>query len=77
MTNGSLMKVESIAECSHPWSILQYVWPAFSDNWSLNPNFRSFLEWSFYIGFTVLHVVEYTFDGHVFLWIAQIFTLRK
>ena len=23
MTNGSLMKVESIAECSH-WSILQY-----------------------------------------------------
>ena len=23
MTNGSLMKVESIAECS-PWSILQY-----------------------------------------------------
>ena len=24
MTNGSLMKVESIAECS-PWSILQYV----------------------------------------------------
>ena len=27
MTNGSLMKVESIAECS-PWSILQYFWPA-------------------------------------------------
>ena len=24
MTNGSLMKVKSIAECSH-WSILQYV----------------------------------------------------
>ena len=23
MTNGSLMKIESIAECS-PWSILQY-----------------------------------------------------
>ena len=31
MTNGSLMKVESIAECS-PWSILQYFWPAFSNN---------------------------------------------
>ena len=31
--NGSLMKVESIAECS-PWSILQYFWPALSDNWS-------------------------------------------
>ena len=36
MTNGSLMKVESIAECSH-WSILQYVWPALSNNWSLKP----------------------------------------
>ena len=31
MTNGSLMKVESIAECS-PWSILQYFWSALSDN---------------------------------------------
>ena len=30
MTNGSLMKVESIAECPPPptWSILQYFWPA-------------------------------------------------
>ena len=27
MTNGSLMKIESIAECS-PWSILEYFWPA-------------------------------------------------
>ena len=33
MTNGSLMKVESIAECS-PWSILQYFKRALSDNWS-------------------------------------------
>ena len=31
--NGSLMKVKSVAECS-PWSILQYFWPALSDNWS-------------------------------------------
>ena len=31
MTNGNLMKVESIAECS-PWSILQYIWPALRDN---------------------------------------------
>ena len=31
MTTGSLMKIESIAECS-PWSILQYCWPALSDN---------------------------------------------
>ena len=29
--NGGLMKVKRIAECS-PWSILQYVSPAFSDN---------------------------------------------
>ena len=27
-----LMKFESIAECS-PWSILQYFWPALSENW--------------------------------------------
>ena len=33
MTNGSIMKVESIAECS-PWSILHHFWPALSDNWS-------------------------------------------
>ena len=33
MTNGSIMNVESIAECSS-WSILQYAWPALSDNWS-------------------------------------------
>ena len=30
------MKVESIAECS-PWIILQYFWPAISDNWSWKP----------------------------------------
>ena len=36
MTNDSLMKVQSIAECS-PWSILQYFWPALSDNWSGKP----------------------------------------
>ena len=30
MTNGNLMKVKNIAECS-PWSILQYFWPALSD----------------------------------------------
>ena len=36
MINGSFMKVESKAECS-PWSILQYFWPALSDNrsWKL------------------------------------------
>ena len=38
MTTGSLMKVESIATCSF-WSILQYFWPALSDNWSWKPFF--------------------------------------
>ena len=33
MTNGSLMKVESTAECS-PWNILHYFLPVLSDNWS-------------------------------------------
>ena len=32
MTYGSLMKVESIAECSL-CSIPQYFWPGLSDNW--------------------------------------------
>ena len=42
MTNGSLMQVESIAECS-PWSILQYFWPAFSNNQSYLPILLFFL----------------------------------
>ena len=45
MKNDSLMKVESIAECS-PWSIagsiLQYLLPALSDNWSWKPIFGLF-----------------------------------
>ena len=42
MKNGSLMKVKSIAECSR-WSILQYFWPALSDNLSWKPVFVFFL----------------------------------
>ena len=41
MTNDSLMKFKSNAECS-PWSILQYLWPALSDNWSWKPIFGLF-----------------------------------
>ena len=41
MTNDSLMKLQSIAECS-PWSILQYFWPALSDNMSWKPIFGLF-----------------------------------
>ena len=36
------MKVESIAECS-PWSILQYFWPALSNNQPLKPIFVFFI----------------------------------
>ena len=41
MENGSLMKVESITECS-PWSILQYFWPALSINQFWKPIFVFF-----------------------------------
>ena len=50
-TNGSLMKVESIAECS-PWSILQNFWLSLSDNRSWKP-FLVFFEWPLKTGFTV------------------------
>ena len=42
MINVSSMKVESIAECS-PWSILQYFWPALSNNLSWKPILVFFL----------------------------------
>ena len=42
MMNGSLMKIESIAEFS-PWGILKYFWPALSDNWSWKPILVFFL----------------------------------
>ena len=45
MTNGSLMKVESIAECSI-WSILQYFWPALTI-FGLENKFLVFLELPF------------------------------
>ena len=50
MTNGSLMKVKSIAECSQ--SILQYFLPPLSKNWSWKP-ILSLFEVAFYTGFTV------------------------
>ena len=46
MTNVSLMKVESIAECSpylFIWSILQYFWPAFNDNLYESGHFKQVL----------------------------------
>ena len=60
MTNGSLMKVESIAECS-PLSILQYFLPALSDNWFWKPIFclmesGRFTHVLLYSAFSNLHV---------------------
>ena len=50
-TNRSLMKVESIAECSG--SILQYFWPALSHNLSWKPIYGLLFEWPLKTGFTV------------------------
>ena len=63
MTNGSLMKVESIAECS-PRSILQFFWPALD---ILKTNFRSLWKLPFYTDFTVhtlnnLEKIERTYN---------------
>ena len=48
-----LNDVKSIAKCS-PWSILQYSWPALSDN-DLENQFWSYFEWPLQTGSTVLH----------------------
>ena len=45
------MKVESIAECS-PWSILQYFWPALSENWSFESS--RFTQVLLYINYKIL-----------------------
>ena len=47
------MKFENIAECS-PWSILQYFWPALSNNWSEKNCFGLQFERPLQTGFTVL-----------------------
>ena len=56
MTNGSSMNAKSIAECS-PWSILQYFWPALSDNWSWNMFLKMVFENRFlvFLRVAVLH----------------------
>ena len=54
MENGSLMKVESIAECSKG-SILQYFWPALSNNRYWKPILVFFL--SGRLGQVLLYIV--------------------
>ena len=72
MTNGSLMKVQSIAECS-PWSILQYFWPVLSDNWSWKPIFGLFESGRFTQVLLYLYEPAWDFDTYriVEQWKAQ------
>ena len=88
----SLMKVKSIAECSL-WSILQYFWPALSDNLSWKSFFVLFesVLHRFYTGLTVLIILSCffrsvfdTFHNHVvYLWYsasllgAQLWSVRQ
>ena len=68
MTNGSLMKVESIAECSH-WSILKYFWPALGDNLSWKSTLVFFFSGRFKTGFTIWpRCKEQIFLGQNKLW---------
>ena len=56
MTNGSLMKVESIAKCSlEHFAILL---TCIKRELVLKTNLWSFLEWPFYTGFTVARHVK-------------------
>ena len=57
------MKVESIAECSL-WSILQYFWPALSDNRSWKPILVFFLS-----GRLRQVWLYYTWQFHLFIYL--------
>ena len=78
MTNGSLMKVNSIAECP-PWSILQYVWPSLSDNWSWKPIYGLW-EWPCCVRFycTYMYIWASTWDfewtGKTEMSLCRVFT---
>ena len=62
MTNGSLMKYESIAECS-TWSILQYFWSAFSGNRYWKPILGLFGSGRFKHGLLYLNNVGFSISG--------------
>ena len=71
MENGSLMKVKSIAECS-PWSILQYFWPALSDNRSRKPIFGLLFQWPLKTDFTAMCWHYYILLYKSFYWICYL-----
>ena len=77
MTNGSLMKVESSAECS-PWSILQYFWPALSNNWFWKPIFGLFTQVLQYLANLDLCCPYWVvFDAFVVVVLIYLFFYKK
>ena len=66
LANGSLMKIESIAESSL-WDILQYFRHALNGNMSWKP-FWYFCEWPFYTGFTVYWSVFVSLSRNAISW---------
>ena len=58
------MKVEIIAECSH-CNILQYFWPALSNNLSWKPIFGILFEWQLNTGFTVSPISKQNVWWHI------------
>ena len=73
MTDGSLMKVKSIAEYS-PWSILQYFWPTLSNNQSWKPIFGLIFEWPLKTGYILSSVAldETNMSGCLYFWMQNI-----
>ena len=79
MTNGSLMKVKSIAEWS-PWSILQYFWPALS-------HYRTWKSFLVILRVAILHrfyrtciyPIEYSIHWFWYTidWIVHFYILRS
>ena len=67
MTNGSLTKVESIAECS-----LQYFSPALSNNRSKNADLCLLFEWPLKTSFTVCPLNELAgYHEQDYIWSIQ------
>ena len=57
------MKVKSFAECS-PLSILQYLWPAYSDNFGLENQFLVFFRVAILHRITVVCMSTYWLVSH-------------
>ena len=59
------------------WSILQYFWPALSDNWSWNPVVGLLFEWPLKTGLTVFYTIKNQKDLHLTcVWIKVGLTLH-